>query len=653
MGESCQVVPERSRPLRTHNTFLKARVSRRNLALLVACVVILSSAGAIVLLARHDSQTPIKSNITYTNHSPIMIYSDSDFDSQEFPGSGTSSDPYMISGYDIEVTDTEVAAIDIQGTTACFIVQNCYLHGVSNGIYLFTVQNGLIANNSLGENSDSGIEANSCSNIEIENNTFDFSSSGGYIGIDLSSSNDWYIANNTFLNPSQEGILSDTCSDLAIFNNSFDLIGSGGDTGISMLGADSCSITNNTCLNAINYGIYAYSSTDLVFMNNTCTDNAFGIWLDSSSGNTLSNNDFSYNARYGMALLASDNNNLFNNTCSNNLNGIRLSSSGSNTLSNNSFSYNVNYGVVLLPSSSNNILYNNTCSNNHYGISLGSSSNNNALTDNTCSDNYYSIVLSYSSSNTLSNNTWSNSQNGMRLSSSSSNTLFNNTFSNNALYGLLISDEYSTNNMIWNNTFAFNRGSTTTWDSEAVQASDDGEDNIWYTSGSTLDWGNFWSDWTTPDDDPPYGIVDSPYLIDGTAGAQDLYPQTTPLAPLTKTITGYVDDQMDTPVEGASVTVSMMDGAVDVSTKSAQTDANGLYLVSFEWLEWEPDYTIEVTAVYWESPETVTAPCDGSLTQQVDVQFLFAIPQFGSLVGFLVSIALVGVVGLVLLRRRR
>ena len=50
--------------------------------------------------------------------------------------------------------------------------------------------------------------------------------------------------------------------------------------------------------------------------------------------------------------------------------------------------------------------------------------------------------------------------------------------------------------------------------------------NRWNHSGI----GNYWSDWTTPDQDTD-GIVDFPYNISGTAGAKDYFPLADPWIP--------------------------------------------------------------------------------------------------------------------------
>ncbi|MEM4161456.1 MAG: right-handed parallel beta-helix repeat-containing protein, partial [Thermoplasmata archaeon] len=69
---------------------------------------------------------------------------------------------------------------------------------------------------------------------------------------------------------------------------------------------------------------------------------------------------------------------------------------------------------------------------------------------------------------------------------------------------------------IWNNTFWFNNNG-------GCQAYDEGEYNEWY-NGS---YGNYWSDWVTPDENGD-GIVDNPYIIDTKNDSQyhrvDPYP---------------------------------------------------------------------------------------------------------------------------------
>ena len=299
--------------------------------------------------------------------------------------------------------------------------------------------------------------------------------------------------------------------------------------GVSLFNCVNGTLENNHCSNNV-CGIRLYSgSNNNTLNNNNCSDNSDGIAVSSGKNNTISNNTCCSNNVYGIVLTWSSDSTLSNNTCySNNECGIYLFySSSSNPLSNNTCSNN-GYGIYL-HSSSDSTLSNNTCSNNGYGIVLAWSSDS-TLSNNTCSsNNVYGIHLYYSSGgNTLSNNTCSsNNVYGIFLYSSSGNTLNNNTCVSNGWYGVYLF--YSSNNRIWNNTFYHNNGAGDAFDPLHIQAYDDGLNNWW---NSTDGYGNYWSDWTAPDVVPPYGIVDVPYDIAGSAGAKDYYPLTTPQAPI-------------------------------------------------------------------------------------------------------------------------
>jgi len=160
------------------------------------------------------------------------------------------------------------------------------------------------------------------------------------------------------------------------------------------------------------------------------------------------------------------------------------------------------------------------------GIGLHDSSGN-TLSNNNCSNNGYGIYIYSSSNNTLRDNTCSNNWCGMYLDSSDGNGIIWNEINNNTNYGLTISSD-SNDNRISNNAFAGNNGATDTYDVSHVQAYDDGLGNLW---NSTDGYGNYWSDWTGPDADMN-GVVDLPYNISGSAGAEDNYPLTTVQTPI-------------------------------------------------------------------------------------------------------------------------
>lgn len=309
-------------------------------------------------------------------------------------------------------------------------------------------------------------------------------------------------------------------------------------------------LDNNTWPNN-GIGIYLTSSSCTTLTENNCANNWNGMILDSSSNNTLADNECSNNVNYGMSLESSNGNTLTDNECSNNEYGVYLQYSSGNTISNNNCSnngqgiyvrYDTNnntitsndcssngeYGIFLLYSSGN-ALVNNTCNSNSRSGTCLWLSNGNILINNTCSSNGYGIWLDWSSSNTVSNNNCSNNEWGIYLGyGANDNNIVWNQIRNNYGSGALIS-RGAIENIVSNNIFIDNNGATDTYDAAHIQAFDEGLGNWW---NSTDGYGNYYSDWTSPDSNSD-GIVDDPYLLDGGADAKDPFPlATTPSEPI-------------------------------------------------------------------------------------------------------------------------
>ena len=179
------------------------------------------------------------------------------------------------------------------------------------------------------------------------------------------------------------------------------------------------------------YNIIRFLSLDGV-RSSYANKNCDGIYLHSSSGNTIIGNTCSNN--YGAGILlssSSDNNAVIRNTCSNSYSSsIILDSSSKNTVTGNTCTSNTFYGIYLHSASVNNIITENICSNNtHNGIEVAAT-NNNAVTGNICSNNNQNGIEVYNAGkNTVTGNTCNNnSKDGILLSSSSSkNTVTGNT----------------------------------------------------------------------------------------------------------------------------------------------------------------------------------------------------------------------------------
>ena len=126
---------------------------------------------------------------------------------------------------------------------------------------------------------------------------------------------------------------------------------------------------------------------------------------------------------------------------------------------------------------------------------IGSS---NTLTNNITNDNSYGIFLNSGSSNTLTNNITNDNSYGIYLNSCSSNTLTKNTINNNQSAIKL----YNCNlNKVYNNNFIDNP-------TQAVVNNSSG--NEFYLDSPVG--GNYWSNWTNPDDDGDY-FVDCSYVF--------------------------------------------------------------------------------------------------------------------------------------------
>jgi parallel beta-helix repeat protein len=251
-------------------------------------------------------------------HNPISINGNSQFTSANgvVSGSGTVDNPYIIQGWAIDASTAN--GIDIQNTTAYFIVRNCLVENGENsycGIYLDNVINGKLENNNC-LNNDNSIYLDSSSYNTLTNNTCE---------------------NNVYEDNFYTGIYLDSSS----YNT----------------------LINNTCENN-GAGIFIYSSNNNTLTNNTCGNNGFGIVLSRSSNNTLTGNTCDNNSLYGIFLSGSSYNNLTSNTCENNYygDGIYLWGSSNNTLTGNTCENN--HGGIYLNTfsgiSSTNYSENNT-----------------------------------------------------------------------------------------------------------------------------------------------------------------------------------------------------------------------------------------------------------------------------------------------------
>jgi parallel beta-helix repeat protein len=143
-------------------------------------------------------------------------------------------------------------------------------------------------------------------------------------------------------------------------------------------------------------------------------------------------------------------------------------------------------------------------------------------------DNWEGIWLSFVKDFTIRNCIFMNNVKGMDLDHCQNGLITENKFENNSWHAIVLAGGYSSNSdiTIWNNIFLNNNGVTSTYNLTNTQVTDNTQigSNYWNNS---IGQGNHWSDWTAPDNNKD-GIVDIPYIINGSAGAKDYYPLVKP-----------------------------------------------------------------------------------------------------------------------------
>ena len=259
--------------------------------------------------------------------------------------------------------------------------------------------------------------------------------------------------------------------------------------------ADHVSISGFTVEGALdrwNAGMYITANYCNI-SNNNASNNTFGILLEHSNNNIISNNEICSNVYRGnfagIYLVYSSNNIISNNICSNNWFGINSWYSSDNRLINNTllrtgisingyslsdFTHEIDEsntvngkpvyywkdveggkipdgaGQVVLVNCTKVVVENQNLNDVGDKGMLIAFSSHIIIKNNTCSNSTAGIHLRYSSNNSISNNICSNNrEEGISLYNSNNNSVSNNICSNN-IYGIWLR-QYSNYNIILNN----------------------------------------------------------------------------------------------------------------------------------------------------------------------------------------------------------
>ena len=226
--------------------------------LLLVCMSILST-GTIV------EKSYVSTN--YIPHDPIFINGNDNFTSENgvTGGLGTSNDPYIIEGWDINASSHD--GITIRNVSIFFIIRDCYIHdgviGNNDGIVFINVTNGIIEDTTITDNINGVMfhpqhpgKQNSEKN-DICNNLI---TSNKYCGINFEHTGKGHHCNNNIFNntisSNNMGIYIIMSEENQIFYNNFISNGLGISLDMCIGGGDNNKIHQN---NFINNSEHAFS----------------------------------------------------------------------------------------------------------------------------------------------------------------------------------------------------------------------------------------------------------------------------------------------------------------------------------------------------------------------------------------------------------
>lgn len=366
----------------------------------------------------------------------------------------------------------------------------------------------------------------------------DFPNPGQIILVNCNSSN---LSDISFIHPCVEPISIHYSKDILIYNtnNSWIYFSKCSEITIQQCDIKSRGIFFQDCENILVQNCNIHNSGNAISFNNCRNSTVMHNILHYNSGQAVIMNDNTNNIkvvyndiqfnhvgtkyyRYGVLI----NDNCFNNSISHNnisnngLVAIGLEGRGcvNNIIYNNTMSNNVRYGMRLININRNYISHNSihatTTGEQWYGIYLYGSDNVVINNNNIFNNTEHGIVINDDCDYNIinENNITNNNQNGIFFDTNtpycSNNVISNNKITNNILRGIYV--QKGVNNSFFNNVFNNPLG---------INALDYGTGNNWNYSFT----GNYWADYPYKDADDNF-IGDLPYIIGGSAGAQDFNP---------------------------------------------------------------------------------------------------------------------------------
>ena len=242
-------------------------------------------------------------------------------------GGGSSAAGIEITANDVEVRDcyvhdNEENGIELSSVTGTVIQDN----NISNnpdgtGIFLNTANENFILNNTLKNNNDYGLQLHASSSNIIEKNNVQTS---GLNGMHIEEASNLNVFSENTIEGSVDGAgIWLTYSDSNVFQEN--VVKNNGPSyneygGIIVITVTNTTFENNNVSRNNAYGIGCWDCENSKFLNNTISNNPTlpgfkesGLYLDSSGGNTITNNTISDNGYRGLFLKNSRYNDLSEN----------------------------------------------------------------------------------------------------------------------------------------------------------------------------------------------------------------------------------------------------------------------------------------------------------------------------------------------------
>ncbi len=200
------------------------------------------------------------SRAPYTPHARILINGDADFTPANgvTGGSGTPSDPFVIEGWDVNVSSG--SGIRVANTRAAFSIRNVSVRGSLYGIHLVNVTNARVENSMANGTSWWGLYAENAPGVVVLNNTV----TSSYNGIGVSGSPGSLVRGSVINQTLQVGIQLLSTSDIVVEANNI----SASWIGIDVESTDRAGIYGNSLWRSTD-GVVLHESTYATMRNNT------------------------------------------------------------------------------------------------------------------------------------------------------------------------------------------------------------------------------------------------------------------------------------------------------------------------------------------------------------------------------------------------